>query len=294
MKRTFSALVISGALLCTLAVPGMAAEAEGQPGASAAASAPQAQTLPASVLYFGQVTQVVRDEAGTVTRLVLSSERYGEYIMNISSDTVWIDSGNRTASDPADLKEGERLCVPQPHFHPLPSAPVRSLCGGPEYPSGYLLRPVPCGGGDHRGEDGGLIVTTDNGGLLIYLDGDTQTVRYAGGSAALEDLKAGDRIMAWYQAVALSYPGQTHADGLMLLPSEKEEPSSVLPENGTALDLVLEGDMVLPVTGLVENGTAMVPVAAVAQALGYQVIYTPAKMERVTGSPWRAISSLSR
>ena len=56
MKRTFSALVISGALLCTLAVPGMAAEAEGQPGASAAASAPQAQTLPASVLYFGQVT----------------------------------------------------------------------------------------------------------------------------------------------------------------------------------------------------------------------------------------------
>lgn len=52
--------------------------------------------------------------------------------------------------------------------------------------------------------------------------------------------------MAWYQAVALSYPGQTHADGLMLLPSEKEEPSSVLPENGTALDLVLEGDMVLP------------------------------------------------
>ena len=109
MKRTFSALVISGALLCTLAVPGMAAEAEGQPGDSAAASAPQAQTLPASVLYFGQVTQVIRDEAGTVTRLVLSSERYGEYIMNISSDTVWIDSGNRTASDPADLKEGESV-----------------------------------------------------------------------------------------------------------------------------------------------------------------------------------------
>ncbi len=46
MKRTFSALVISGALLCTLAVPGMAAEAEGQPGASAAASAPQAQNSP--------------------------------------------------------------------------------------------------------------------------------------------------------------------------------------------------------------------------------------------------------
>ena len=81
--------------------------------------------------------------------------------------------------------------------------------------------------------------------------------------------------MAWYQAVALSYPGQTHADGLMLLPSEKGNRPPFSRENGTALDLVLEGDMVLPVTGLVENGTAMVPVAAVAQALGYQVIYTP-------------------
>ena len=124
MKRTFSALVISGALLCTLAVPGMAAEAEGQPGASAAASAPQAQTLPASVLYFGQVTQVIRDEAGTVTRLVLFSERYGEYIMNISSDTVWIDSGNRTASDPADLKEGESVYV----FHSPISTRSLQMC----------------------------------------------------------------------------------------------------------------------------------------------------------------------
>ena len=229
MKRTFSALVISGALLCTLAVPGMAAEAEGQPGASAA-SAPQAQTLPASVLYFGQVTQVVRDEAGTVTRLVLSSERYGEYIMNISSDTVWIDSGNRTASDPADLKEGESVYV----FH----SPISTRSLPPQSAAYAVVRNIPqdisCAQYHvveeiTEGEDGGLIVTTDNGGLLIYLDGDTQTVRYAGGSAALEDLKAGDRIMAWYQAVALSYPGQTHADGLMLLPSEKEEPSSVLP-----------------------------------------------------------------
>ena len=220
----------------------MAAEAEGQPGDSAAASAPQAQTLPASVLYFGQVTQVIRDEAGTVPRLVLSSERYGEYIMNISSDTVWIDSGNRTASDPADLKEGESVYV----FH----SPISTRSLPPQSAAYAVVRNIPqdisCAQYHvveeiTEGEDGGLIVTTDNGGLLIYLDGDTQT----------------------------------HADGLMLLPSEKEEPSSVLPENGTALDLVLEGDMVLPVTGLVENGTAMVPVAAVAQALGYQVIYTP-------------------
>lgn len=152
MKRTFSALVISGALLCTLAVPGMAAEAEGQPGASAAASAPQAQTLPASVLYFGQVTQVIRDEAGTVTRLVLSSERYGEYIMNISSDTVWIRQ-----REPHCIRSrgpeggGERLCVPQPHFHPAPFRPSPQPMRWSGISLGYLLRPVPCGGRRSRG-----------------------------------------------------------------------------------------------------------------------------------------------
>ena len=170
MKRTFSALVISGALLCTLAVPGMAAEAEGQPGDSAAASAPQAQTLPASVLYFGQVTQVIRDEAGTVTRLVLSSERYGEYIMNISSDTVWIDSGNRTASDPADLKEGESVYV----FH----SPISTRSLPPQSAAYAVVRNIPqdisCAQYHvveeiTEGEDGGLIVTTDNGGLIPRL-----------------------------------------------------------------------------------------------------------------------------
>ena len=140
------------------------AEAEGQPGASAAASAPQAQTLPASVLYFGQVTQVVRDEAGTVTRLVLSSERYGEYIMNISSDTVWIDSGNRTASDPADLKEGESVYV----FH----SPISTRSLPPQSAAYAVVRNIPqdisCAQYHvveeiTEGVDGGLIVTTDNG-----------------------------------------------------------------------------------------------------------------------------------
>lgn len=43
--------------------------------------------------------------------LHMSSDRYGEYVIHLSEDTLWIDSGNRTASDPATLKEGEELYV---------------------------------------------------------------------------------------------------------------------------------------------------------------------------------------
>ena len=77
MKRTLSALMLSGALLCALSVPALAAE----PAAPQTdTSLTQEETLPDSVLYYGTVTEVVRDEAGTVSRLALSSERYGDYV----------------------------------------------------------------------------------------------------------------------------------------------------------------------------------------------------------------------
>ena len=113
---------------------------------------------------------------------------------------------------------------------------------------------------------------------------------YAGEKASLADLQVGSHVMAWYDIVLLSYPGQAGTDHLMLLPGAAEEqngetaetsapaettdPTGTL-QDGTELSIVLEGDMVLPVTGKVENGAAMVPVAAVAQALGYEVTYTP-------------------
>ena len=121
MKRTFSALVISGALLCTLAVPGMAAEAEGQPGDSAAASAPQAQTLPASVLYFGQVTQVIRDEAVQSPAWSSPLSATVSIIMNISSDTVWIRQREPHCIRSRGPEGGESVYVFHSPFPPLPS-----------------------------------------------------------------------------------------------------------------------------------------------------------------------------
>lgn len=72
--------------------------------------------------------------------------------MNISSDTVWIDSGNRTASDPADLKEGESVYV----FH----SPISTRSLPPQSAAYAVVRNIPqdisCAqyhvvGGDHRG-----------------------------------------------------------------------------------------------------------------------------------------------
>ena len=141
-----------------------------------------------------------------------------------------------------------------------------------------------------QNEDGSATITTNNGGLWLTVEADASVTTYAGEKASLADLQVGSHVMAWYDIVLLSYPGQAGTDQLMLLPGAAEErdgeaaetsapaettaPAEAL-QDGTELSIVLEGDMVLPVTGKVENGAAMVPVAAVAQALGYEVTYTP-------------------
>ena len=131
-------------------------------------------------------------------------------------------------------------------------------------------------------QDGRLTITTDNGGLLLHVNEETQCVDYATGKAVdPAHLKEGGRVMAWYDIVLTSYPGQAGPSCLMLLPEVEEQTSADQPAeatelaDGTALSIVLEGDMVLPVKGSYENGAAMVPVAAAAKALGYEVTYTP-------------------
>ena len=278
MKRTISALLTASALLCAAALPALASEPS-TPQADSAQT--QEAAMPDSVSYYGQIQEIGRDESGAITSLWLTSERCGESIMNISEQTVWIDSGNYSASDPSDLETGEWVYV----YH----SPVSTRSLPPQSAAYAVVRSIPQDAGAAQyqeveavtwNEDGGLTITTDNGGLLISLDENAEIHTYSGGEASLEDIRVGSHVMSWHQIVLTSYPGQTGTRHLMLLPDAQEEtepaqPQTELPPDGTELSIVLEGDMVLPVTGKVENGTAMLPVAAAAQSLGYEVTYTP-------------------
>lgn len=179
--------------------------------------------LPDSVLYYGTVEEIGKNADGGIAWLRMTSERYGEYVMNLSADTVWIDSGRYTASDPSGLQQGESLYV----FH----SPVETRSLPPQTAAFAVVRNIPMDAGCawyHEVEsveqkDGQLTITTDNGGLLIFADESTKLSRYEGEeAAALEDIQAGGRIMAWYGAVTDSLPGQTHAVQLMLLPGQEE------------------------------------------------------------------------
>ena len=135
--------------------------------------------MPNSVLYYGTVENIIKDDDGNITQIALSSERYGEYIMNVSEETVWVDSGNYCASNPSDLEVGEEIYI----FHSAVS--TRSL--PPQSAAYAVVRNIPTDVGCamyhkveavEKDEDGNLKITTDNGGLYIRTAEETKFSPY--------------------------------------------------------------------------------------------------------------------
>ena len=221
MTKKLVSLALSGVLACSLTLPAAA-----QNTAGAHLETPlveESVSLPDSVLYYGTVETIYRDESGGMTSLHMFSDRYGEYVMHLSEDTVWIDSGNRTASDPATLKEGEGLYV----FH----SPAATLSLPPQSAAFAIVRNIPQDAGcaqyhkvsETALEDGQLKITVDRGGLSLLTDDKTEFSFYnREGVPAPEDIPAGSRIIAWYDAYAAVYPGQTYARHVMVLDREEE------------------------------------------------------------------------
>lgn len=123
MNKKLPVLILTGALACAVFSPALAAE-KAPALTPPAAYVEEVQTLPNSVLYYGTLTEIVRDEDGSIFQLSMDSEQFGEYVMNISEQTAWIDSANHTAADPAALQEGQSLYV----FH----SPIATLSLPPQ------------------------------------------------------------------------------------------------------------------------------------------------------------------
>lgn len=271
-KKRLTALALGGAMLCTMSVTALAADRSqvtAAPAADDAVVSTQEFQAVDHVLYFGTLKELVRDDQGKLTALLLGGD-LGEYQMNLSDETLWVDSTSRTSFDPEGLKVGEKLYV----FYsaaatlsiPPQSSAIVVVRNVDEHDAAAMYHEVEA---VTKRDDGELVITTDKGGLYITVSADASVVDYAGQKLSLDQVKAGSRIMAWYSVVLESYPAQTGTSRLLLLPDAKTEP-----QEGAALPLTLAGKTV-DFTARYESSTAMVPVAAVAKELGLDVTYTP-------------------
>lgn len=222
MNKKLVTLVLSGALLCSLGAPALAAEST-PPASAETGYTENVQPLPDSLLYYGTVKEILTGEDGKVTALYMSSPQSEEFVMNLSDQTFWIDSGKRAPSTPDGLAVGEGLYV----FH----SPISTRSLPPQSAAFAVVRNAPQDVGCatyHKVEaveekDGVFQITTDNGGLLLYADGTTPLSTYTGSSLKdLSGLKVGSHLMAWYDVVALSYPGQAYVQHIMVLDQEED------------------------------------------------------------------------
>ena len=224
LMNKLAVLLLSSTLLCTMAFPVMAEETTTIPVSSISENNEKDIDLPDSVLYYGKVKKMIQNESDSIIQLEMMSDRYGEYIMNITEQTVWVDSGNHTVSDSATLQEGEGIYV----FHS--AVETRSL--PPQSTAFAVVRNIPMDSRcamyheveDIFMENGQWTITTNNGKLLIHADSKTGLSLYnEDATFTLNDIQKGDYILAWYANVAESDPAQVYASHIMYLPKESPQ-----------------------------------------------------------------------
>ena len=178
------------------------------------------EEMPASETYFGTVESIEKDEEGNVISISLTSEENGDYVMNVTDNTVWVDAVEKVKASQEDLTEGETIYV----YH----SPVSTRSLPPQSEAFAVVLNVPqdiAVGVYHEVEEvttteNDTRLLTNNGGLYLIISDETAVKDYETGEVAdISAVAEGDRVIAWYDAVAMSYPGQANVSDILVLPA---------------------------------------------------------------------------
>lgn len=178
------------------------------------------EEMPASETYFGTVESIEKDEEGNVISISLTSEENGDYVMNVTDNTVWVDAVEKVKASQEDLTEGETIYVYR--------SPVSTRSLPPQSEAFAVVLNVPqdiAVGVYHEVEEvttteNDTRLLTNNGGLYLIISDETAVKDYETGEVAdISAVAEGDRVIAWYDAVAMSYPGQANVSDILVLPA---------------------------------------------------------------------------
>lgn len=235
---------------------------------------------PDSALYYGTVTAVDYNEENEPVRVTMNSERYGEMVFHVGAQTYYVDGGKAMAADSKELlQEGQGLYV----YHS--SAVTASL---PPQSAAYTFvgnMPMDMGCPKYhevenltKNEDGSVTITTDNGSLFLTVAADAKINPYLTKNLpTIDDIKVGGYIMAWYDVVLESYPAQGGTNQVLLLSDvveqkEEEQQPVKLTEDQASMKISINGQD-SGLTYVMQDDVAMVPLRAVAEAMGLTAGY---------------------
>lgn len=219
----------------------------------------------------------------TVSSILVKTTDEQDIQLNLSADTLIVNNETGAAAALSDIKEGDKIYAYYSKAMTL-SLPPQSACElilvgmGENTPAS--LHEV---GTVSTNEEGMTEVLTADGSMIIRMDDKTTYAPYKTKNIVTKaDLTEGTRFLAWYDIVAMSYPGQAYTQKVVILPAATTEETATetqaareteqtAPET-TELTIVA-GGKTLEVKGEMKDGVAVVPVRAAAEALGCTVSY---------------------
>lgn len=219
----------------------------------------------------------------TVSSILVKTTDEQDIQLNLSADTMIVNNETGAAAALSDIKEGDKIYAYYSKAMTR-SLPPQSACElilvgvGENTPAS--LHEV---GTVSTNEEGMTEVLTADGSMIIRMDDKTTYAPYKTKNIVTKaDLTEGTRFLAWYDIVAMSYPGQAYTQKVVILPAATTEETATETQatretEQTAAETteltIVAGGKTLEVKGEMKDGVAVVPVRAAAEALGCTVSY---------------------
>lgn len=288
-KKQILAMGLSAVLACSSAA--FAADV-----AAAETTAPAADNTAATETTTTAVPQVkesfrtgsmatvskINMDGETVSSILVKTTDEQEIQLNLGADTLIVNNETGAAAALSDIKEGDKIYAYYSKAMTR-SLPPQSACElilvgvGENTPAS--LHEV---GTVSTNEEGMTEVLTVDGSMIIRMDDKTTYAPYKTKNIVTKaDLTEGTRFLAWYDIVAMSYPGQAYTQKVVLLPAAATEETATEPQTSREAETapetteltIVAGGKTLEVKGEMKDGVAVVPVRAAAEALGCPVSY---------------------
>lgn len=289
-KKQILAMGLSAVLACSsvaFAADATAAETTTPAADNTAATETTTTAVPQVKESFrtGSMATVskINMDGEAVSSILVKTTDEQDIQLNLSADTMIVNNETGAAAALADIKEGDKIYAYYSKAMTR-SLPPQSACElilvgvGENTPAS--LHEV---GTVSTNEEGMTEVLTADGSMIIRMDDKTTYAPYKTKNIVTKaDLTEGTRFLAWYDIVAMSYPGQAYTQKVVILPAATTEETATETQAAreteqTAAETteltIVAGGKTLEVKGEMKDGVAVVPVRAAAEALGCTVSY---------------------
>ncbi|MDY3618542.1 stalk domain-containing protein [Agathobaculum sp.] len=253
MKKRFIAVLLSAAML---SVGMLAGAADDQTSQTASVYSPYSIGEQATVIKMLM-------KSGLYSEMTVKTDTYEKLVLHFGPDTLLMDTQTGTMATESDIKDGDKVFVYYDEAMNQSEPPQTGLqavlvnLDDKKTPAHLLTAESIV-----YNTNSGPTVQAENGTLLLTLPANVPISPLATKQvASLGDIRMGTRFFAWYDAVALSMPGQATAAKVVLPP-----------QNDQNFTIIHEGDIAIA-EGRIEHGVAMVPARKVAETLGFKVTW---------------------